>query len=175
MADVLVRLELERPGARPQDLGRSPGPFQLYDEIVLAVTLAKERRTMSGLSYLNDFYVRVATYISEALPGSHHENPLEPLVVGHVQVVDFEVERHPAAERRHAADPDRSLQCRSRCTLTGNDRKCARLVRAAKIAFTVLIGHCDIFWKSVKVTDLSQFTMSWINSCYTKSIYLSQF
>ena len=83
--------------------------------------------------------------VSEALPGSHHENPLEPLVVGHVQVVDFEVERHPAAERRHAANPDRSFQCRSRCTLTGNDRKCAPLVRAAKIAFTVLIGHCDIF------------------------------
>ena len=47
---------------------------------------------------------------------SHHENPTDPLVVGHVQVVDLEVERHPPPERRHAADPDyavRPFQCRS--------------------------------------------------------------
>ena len=39
MADVLVSLEVERFGARPEDLCRAAGPLQLDDEVVLAVTL----------------------------------------------------------------------------------------------------------------------------------------
>ena len=43
----------------------------------------------------------------------YHEDPAEPLL--EVQVVDLEVERHPAAERGHSPDPDWYFPCSS-CT-----------------------------------------------------------